>query len=94
MTTAPHHVADALTPAGRLDAALDRALTIRRRALRDAPRDPSGRIPTEVLLAMDRGFLASVKAAAGEYAAALVEQCARTPRSQMDPLQMRRGDAL
>ena len=60
--TAPHPVADALTPAERFEQAL-------------------------------LGLSGSQRDAIRQAAAALVEECARTPRSQMDPLQMRRGDA-
>ena len=39
------------------------------------------------------GLPESQRDAIRQAAAALVEQCARTPRSQLDPLRMRRGDA-
>ena len=39
------------------------------------------------------GLSGSQRDAIRQAAAALVEECARTPRSQMDPLHMRRGDA-
>ena len=64
--TAPHPVADALTPRERFVAALPLTVSL---------------AETVVILAL-----------ADEYAAALVEECARTPRSQMDP-RHRRGDA-
>ena len=49
---------------------------------------PAGRFEQALL-----GLPESQRDAIRQAAAALVEECARTPRSQMDPLQMRRGDA-
>ena len=90
--TAPHPVADALTPAERFEAAAWQAVRQRGRAHRQAAQS-GGAFTQEEINATDCLFVDALKAAAGEMAAALVEQCARTPRSQLDPLQMRRGDA-
>ena len=89
MSTAPRPVADALTPAERFEAAAWQAVRQRGRAHRQAAR--SGAVTQEQLSAMDCALVDAVRAAAGEMAAALVEQCARTPRSQMDPLVNRQG---
>ena len=91
MTTAPHPVAASLTPAERFEAAAWQAVRQRGRAHRQAAQ--SGAVTQDQASEMDCALVDAVRAAAGEMAAALVEQCARTPRSQMDPLQMRRGDA-
>jgi hypothetical protein len=77
--TAPHPVADALTPAERFEAAVRDAVLPRLLA----PGEDTG----PYLLCESQ--LADIGAAADEYAAALVERCARTPRSQEDPLQPR-----
>ena len=89
--TAPHPVAASLTPAERFEAAAWQAVRQRGRAHRQAAQ--SGAVTQEHLSEMDCALVDAVRAAAGEMAAALVEECARTPRSQMDPMQMRRGDA-
>ena len=89
--TAPHPVAASLTPAERFEAAAWQAVRQRGRAHRQAAQ--SGAVTQEHLSEMDCSLVDAVRAAAGEMAAALVEECARTPRSQMDPMQMRRGDA-
>ena len=91
--TAPHPVADSLTPAERFETAVWHAIRQHRRAHRQAAQS-GGAVTQEELNVTDCLFVDAVKAAAGEMAAALVEACARTPRSQLDPLQMRRGDAL
>ena len=91
MTTAPHPVAASLTPTERFEAAVWQAVRQRGRAHRQAAQ--SGAVTQDQASEMDCALVDAVRAAAGEMAAALVEQCARTPRSQMDPLQMRRGDA-
>jgi len=73
------------TPADYFDIAVRRAMNDRKRALADAAPLRSG-VPRGALEAADARFRADIKAAADEYAAELIEQCARSPRSQQDPL--------
>jgi hypothetical protein len=74
------------TPADYFDIAVRRAMNDRKRALADAASLRSG-APRGALEAADSRFRADVKAAADEYAAALIEAHARSPRSQQDPRQ-------
>ena len=65
------------TPDQRLDAAIRHALAVRRRSLASTAALRSG--SSRALEAADRHFLAAMKTAAGEYAACLIEECARSP---------------
>ncbi len=85
-------LASLATPQDRLDAAIRHALDKRRRSrLEAAPGSRS--LPPDQAAAIEHRLIADLKAAAGEYAAALIERHARSPYPPPGRHQQGGGDA-